>query len=386
MFVLDEPYISDFLYETIKKNNYSVLSNGMTKDKGLNLILDNEFVEFFGKNKKIYTNSENSIQKLLIYLEDKKIAEWIKLFKDKTKFRKVLKNIYPNFFFEEVEYKDLKNLDKAKLKYPFVIKPAVGFLSMGVYTVFNPNELDETRTKIDNFAQKNSGFFPKDVLNSNKFIIEEYIKGEEYAVDAYFDDNSNPVILNIFKHPFSDKYDVSDRMYITSGQIIKDNLKDFENILCKIGSLIGLNNFPLHIELKKDGNKIIPVEINPLRFAGWCTCDIAYYAYGINIYEYFMRNEKPVWDEILKDNNSVYAFVMGEVPCDINKNEIENFDINKFKKDTNAKILEERTFDYLEKPVFCVLFIQAGDFEQIKDILKLNIKNYINMKTKTLLR
>ncbi len=30
-------------------------------------------------------------------------------------------------------------------------------------------------------------FYPEAVVNTSKFIIEEYIQGEEYAVDAYYD-------------------------------------------------------------------------------------------------------------------------------------------------------------------------------------------------------
>ena len=223
--------------------------------------------------------------------------------------------------------------------------------------------------------------FPKEVLNSDNFIIEEFIKGEEYAIDAYYDDNSNPVILNIFKHPFYDKYDVSDRMYITSTSIIKENFELFNDLLIKIGKITNLKNFPMHLELRKDNSKVIPIEVNPLRFAGWCTTDLAYYAYGINIYEYYMNNKTPNWDEIYFQNKDfIYAFVMGEVPLDINKNDIISFDIESFKKDTNAQILNAREFDYKTKPMFCVLFIKADDYESIKHILKTDIKKYIKLK------
>ena len=38
MFFLDEPYVSDFLIETIRKNNYPVLDNPILKEKNLNTV------------------------------------------------------------------------------------------------------------------------------------------------------------------------------------------------------------------------------------------------------------------------------------------------------------------------------------------------------------
>src|SRR5699024_214428 len=184
-------------------------------------------------------------------------------------------------------------------------------------------------------------------------IIEEFIKGDEYAADVYFDESSNPVLLNLYKHPFFDKYDVSDRLYFTSSEIINKNYNKLNNLLTKMSKIIGLKNFPVHIELRIDGDNIIPIEVNHLRFAGWCLCDLAKYAYNINVYEYFMENKKPNWNEILKDNNSTYAFVMGEVPSDINKEEIASFNIDNFLKDINVKILATRQYDYKTKTMFC---------------------------------
>ena len=39
-------------------------------------------------------------------------------------------------------------------------------------------------------------------VDTNKFLIEEMIDGEEYAIDGYFDENNEATILNIFLHPF----------------------------------------------------------------------------------------------------------------------------------------------------------------------------------------
>lgn len=380
MFALDDPYISDFCTETINKNNYPALNSDLLSGKLKNPLSDDEFKKIYFKSKKIYTNSENSIQRIISILNDDEFERVLTIFKDKSKTRELLKEIYPDFFYKKVKIDDLTKLDPENLKFPLVIKPAVGFLSFGVYTVFSKDDFREVVQKAKNSVEKAKGFFPKSVLSGDNFILEDYIEGEEFALDVYFDKNSNPVILNIFKHPFVDKNDVSDRMYITSGEIISKYLPLFEDLFKKIGKIGKLKNFPAHIELRANEDKIIPIEVNPFRFAGWCLCDIAYFAWKINPYEYFMEEKKPDWDKILKDNNSTYAFVMAEVPSDIDKNSIDCFSFDDYKKDLNAEILDVREYDFKKKPMFNSLFIKSKDYNQIKHILKLNMKDYIRRK------
>ncbi len=381
MFFLDEPYVSDFLIETIRKNNYPVLDNPILKEKNLNTVTTDKIYSSFIETNHVYSNSENSIDIIKTYLKDTKIPYYIDLFKDKVSFREILSKLYPDFYFRKVSYNELINLDKNSISYPVVIKPAVGFLSFGVYSVYNSSEFEGAIKAIVQSIEKTKGMFPESVLNCDNFIIEKYIEGIEYALDVYYDENSNPVILNLFYHPFLNKYDVSDRMYVSSPSIIMKYKDKLSPLLNGISKLICPKNFPMHIELRINGDEIVPIEINPLRFAGWCTTDLAYFAYNINIYEYFMENKKPDWEYINSTNKGVYAFVMGEVPLDIEKSDIMSFDIESFKKDTKSEILDVREFDYRIKPMFCVLFIKADSYENIKHILNLDMRKYIRLKS-----
>lgn len=64
--------------------------------------------------------------------------------------------------------------------------------------------------------------YPQKVIDNSTYILEEFIHGEEYAIDAYYDENGKVVILNIMKHDFSSTSDVSDRLYYTSKEIINE--------------------------------------------------------------------------------------------------------------------------------------------------------------------
>lgn len=377
MFVLDEPYISSFCIKTLNKNSYPVFKNDKTTNILNNLIEKENFLSEFMADNKLYTNSENPINYILPLLEKTNIPKRIEIFKDKIKTRELLSEIYPDFMFKKVSYNELSTLNPDDFKYPFVIKPAVGFLSFGVYTVFKKEDLKPVIEKIKISLNGACKLFPNCVLNADNFIIEDYIDGDEFAADVYFDKNSKPVILNIFKHPFLDEFDVSDRMYITNKEIILKYKDKFEVLFEKLAKSLDLSNFPMHIELRASGDKIIPIEINPYRFAGWCLCDIAYFAYGINPYEYYMQDKMPNWSEILSSNNSTYAFIMAEVPSDIDKNTIDKFKIDDFIKDMKAEILDIREYDFLNKPMFASFFIKSNNYDNMKHILKMNTKDYI---------
>jgi len=142
-------------------------------------------------------------------------------------------------------------------------------------------------------------------MNFSKFIIEECIEGDEFAIDAYYNPSGKPVILNILRHPFSSDTDVSDRVYYTSKEIIMEHLDTFRNTLESIGGIACLSSFPVHVEVRVDQyGKVIPIEFNPMRFAGWCVTDIAYSAYGINTYEYYFNK---VLEKMLKMDFTEYV-------------------------------------------------------------------------------
>ena len=374
LFILEEPYVSDLALKTLEKNNYPVLKNELVAETKYNLNLTDKRMP---EVKKVYSNSENSIEWVLKNFENTDLARFITISKDKFEMRKQLKEIYPDFFFEEILLEDIDKTDLAKLPQKFIIKPSVGFLSMGVHKVTSKAEWAKTVSTIKNEIHDFKKNFPTAVLSSSKFIIEEVIEGEEFAVDVYFDDKGTPVIMNIFAHPFVSEDDVSDRIYISSKEIIEKNLKDFENVLGKIGNKIGFKNFPTHIEvIKKPSGEVIPVEINPMRFAGWCTTDLAYYAYGINIYEYFAENKKPDWENILKDKqDKTFYFAMAETPSRIDKTKI-SFDYSALEK-CFSKILDYRKIDFVNKPVFAVIFGETKSKDEINKILELNMKDFI---------
>ncbi len=392
MFILDKPYVSKYLEETALKNGYPVLNNETVNELELNQDLNfycegyaiNQIKE--GKNPLIYCNSENAIDWISKNLDFTDIPRQINLCKDKVQFRKLISKIYPDFYFEEVKTEALCSVDYTKLKFPLVLKPKIGFLSFGVYPIYNEKEWQDTIQSIQTDIEKYKEIFPKSVVNTSSFIIEEMIKGDEYAVDVYFDVENKPVILNIYKHPFSGSDDVSDRIYFTSKNIIKTHLEKFETLFEKIGSTMKLKNFPCHIELRVNDKTAVPIEINPMRFAGWCLCDLAHYAFNINPYVYYFEQKRPDWDEILsKMNDALYCFTIGD---NQGIKDIQNIDYENYTADLISpystkdgvspnKLFELRKIDYKNFPIFALAFVKFQNEDEVSKVLNMDFSKYI---------
>ena len=383
MIILDNPYVSPLLEDTVAKKSYPVLNNEMARSLSkfdmMNVLSDEAAVDLLKgeKNPQLYSNSENAINWISTHLNFSELPQKIELFKNKGEFRRLLKEIYPDFYFFESGFDSLSTLDTEKIRFPVVLKPCVGFLSMGVYIIRDAEEWSDVIKNLRDDIEKFRGQFPTEVVDASSFIVEELINGEEFAIDAYFDKDGKPVILNIFKHPFSDETDVSDRVYFTSGEIIKSNHDRFESLLSQIGSLAQLKNFPLHMEVRVDGERVVPIEINPMRFAGWCVTDLAYFAYGIDVYEYYFEQKTPDWEKILKEKGSeFYYFTIAEVPVSVDKSMIKEVDYDGFLKNISHP-LEVRKIDYRRHPIFAIVFAKTDDYSDMSNILKKDMRDFI---------
>jgi len=303
MILVDKPYLSDFLKETSRKHGLPIVATKAAREFGLgsddNLIAESDAIERLRAEKDlhVYTNSENAIGWIAQNLASTDLPEKIEIFKNKAKFRELTRPMLPDFYFQEIAFAELDNLEIDEIPLPFIIKPNVGFFSVGVHKVSTANEWDEVKAAIKAEATgQDNDLYPAEVLNTTRFIIEECIRGEEFAFDAYFDKESAPVILGIYKHLFSSANDVSDRIYITSKEVIEENLADFTNWLSKVGNLAKMSNFPVHVEIRRtDAGEIVPIEVNPLRFGGWCTtADMTAAAYGFNPMFTISRIKNPI--------------------------------------------------------------------------------------------
>lgn len=387
MFFIDKPYISDFFKKTVRDHAIPVVATEAAKQIGLYdgtiVISEEQAIEMACKQDDlaIYTTSENAIGWLAKNLPCSDLPGKIELFKDKLKFREMTKSIFPDLYFREVRVEDLRELQLNDIPLPFIIKPSVGFFSMGVYKVTNNEEWKDTVESIYTEIDEIKGLYPDEVLNTSSFIIEQCIDGEEFAIDAYYNKDGQPVILSIFRHTFSSDTDVSDRVYTTSKDIIESNLTEFTNFVAEIGTLADVKNFPVHIELRRqEDGALLPIEVNPMRFGGWCTtADMTFLAYGFNPYLYYYSQQQPDWSEALQGKEGkLFSLIVLDNSTETEGSKIQSFDYKKLVAGF-AQPLELRKIDYKRYPVFGFLFTETEEdnFIELKTILDSDLKEFI---------
>jgi len=300
MILLDKPYVSNFLKQTIVDQQLPVIRTPQLEqfdlDECVTIYEAATAIEKFknGNTPLLYSNSENSINWILNNLAFTNLPRQIHALKDKAAFRDLTKDLFPNFNYQTVDIHRLDTLDIDTLTMPFIIKPALGFFSMGVYKVSSSDEWPLARQAIHAELEAVQTLYPSEVLDTTRFIIEDCIAGTEFAIDAYYNNKGRPVIVDIYQHLFASDEDGSDRVYFTSKTIIEEYREKIRRVLTDIGELASLRNFPVHAEVRiDDAGNILPIEINPMRFGGWCATDIAHHAYQINPYQYYFEQKEP---------------------------------------------------------------------------------------------
>lgn len=378
MFFVDEPYISDLFMQTVRDQKIPIVATDAAFKMGLlpgtQLVSKEQVINEVKRSDDLlfYATSENSIGWIAENLAFSKIPNQIDQFKNKARFRGLTKTMFPGFYYKEVLIDELEQINIDEIPMPFIIKPNIGFFSMGVYRVNTPGEWKKCIESIKNEFNNVRGLYPIEVLGTQSLIIEQVIVGDEFAIDAYFNAEGEPVILNILHHTFSSENDVSDRVYTTSKQIIEDNLEEFTDFVGNIGRLTNTKNFPVHIELRRDAaGKILPIEVNPMRFGGWCsTPDLAHKAYGINPYLYYLDQVKPNWPELLKGKDGkLFSVVVLDNSTGKKSAEIASFDYEKLLR-CFEKPLELRKIDYHKYPVFAFVFVETRQ-ENIKELMRI---------------
>lgn len=388
MIILDKPYISEHVIKTILTHGYPVLRNNISEslldENQTELLNKDEAVRMYREDpeKRIYTVSENSIEWVIRNMGFSDLPDKIDIFKNKVRFRDMTRELFPGLFYKEISVKELEIIDVKELPFPVILKPSVGFFSMGVKKINSSEEWGKSVSTLISEMNSLRDIYPDEVLNIRKFIIEEFIRGDEYAIDAYFNGEGEPVILGILKHVFSSEDDVGDRLYMSSKKIILDNLDQFGEFLKRVGKLAGLKNFPLHVEVRKSNSgEVVPIEINPLRFGAWCTtADATSFSFQMNPYEYYFSDRKPDWENILKDKDGkIFSMIVLDNTTGMKADQIKNFDHNGLLLNFD-KINEFREIDHKKYNVFGFLFAESNDSDvsELDWILNNDLKEFIS--------
>jgi hypothetical protein len=391
MILLDYPYVSDFLLDTISKFELPVIATKnaleLASGRKMRWISESEALEILQKDPHhpVYTNSENSVQWIKEHLPNSSLYDTVHVFKNKFEFRRLVADAYPEIFFQAVALEQLDQIEPKNLVFPLIMKPSVGFFSLGIQRI---DRASDWKTAVVNLKSDISTFkslYPTAVVDSSQILLESYIEGDEYAFDCYFNKDGNPVLLNILHHTFSSADDVSDRLYSSCPSLITQMYKPIMDFLEMLGSKISLRNVPLHIEIRKKGGKIYPIEVNPLRFGGFCTtADLTWYAYGINSYLSFLQGIQPDWEHILPPRtDKIFSLILLDNQANIDPQEFDHFDYEALLGDFE-KPLHLRKVPFDKFGVFGFLFTETRmkNKKELDAILYSDLRKYIKLRSR----
>ncbi|MBE0069601.1 ATP-grasp domain-containing protein [Thermoanaerobacterium thermosaccharolyticum] len=260
-------YFADKIYKlpSINDPDYITSIINVCINENISLVvptIDTDLI-LLAKNKKKIQEKANT--KVLI--SDIRVIE---ICRDKIKTQKFLEK--NNFGIPKMYTDD--ELESNDVGYPLFIKPKSGSSSINAFKVRNKNELMVYKNIID------------------EPIIQEYIEGEEFTVDAFLDFESN--IITIVPRL---------RIATRSGEISKGKIIKDREIINDVSRLMKVLNPIGHItvQLMKTKNGIKYIEINP-RFGGGAPMSIQSGADSCeNLYRLLM-GQKLSYNENYRDN------------------------------------------------------------------------------------
>lgn len=357
MIFLNTTYVSPLLEQTLTKSDVSIYD-----------LQRQAYIRQSKEHTSPILNAEDAFPAFKVHFPNTKTTQLATLFKDKIAFRKHLARYHKNFYFKEFSFETLRTMDANAFPYPLIIKPAIGYSSVGVFRIDNAEHFIEVVEKLEHTMCKT---FDAPSLNKQRFLLESYISGQEFAIDMYYN-------TRLFK----DAHDMRDRIYYTSKETVERYLDSITAYLTELVTIFEIEEpIPLHIELRIDkrGN-IMPIEINPLRFAGEGTTELGYFAYHINPYDYFFNNKKPDWPTLIDQmDDSIYCFTCAAAGTEhtdtyeINHNEL---------KKQFPQLLDYRHIPKEVGTTFAVIFYKCDTLDALQPILTLDFNQYLTANLK----
>lgn len=352
----------------------------LPKTEGLTIVNTNDLANAnwrFTTKDKVCITSEAAIEVVLERLEDEARINAIIALKDKYKFRQLLTKVYPNYVFKKVALAEIANLS---INEKSVIKPAKGCFGAAVKIIDRDTDMKRLETEIKTELDKNGTVFSEVVLSKNEFILESFIEGEEYAVDMFYDKNGQPQITNIYYHPIPKQEAYLHMVYYTSLPIFQKIYDKALQFFTQLNELLQVTDFMIHGEFKLDGENLLPIEMNCMRYGGMGLGNLAYHAFGINPYTCFINNQAPNWTEIWAnqpDPNSIFAFFVAYNGRTIDK-ATHQPNITKLKKQF-TKVILETNFDYKKQLAFGTYYLKETP-ANLERLLGIEFDDYFEAK------
>jgi hypothetical protein len=324
----------------------------------------------FALHQRICVTSEYSIESVINRLDAVR-RNAVESLKDKFKFRELLANIYPVYQYRFIKFRDIKNLSVDKKS---VIKPVRGCFGTAVRVIDPHTDFVALSAELEAELIKNAKVYSNYTLSKEDFIVEEFIYGEEYAVDMFYNSDGEPCIVNLFHHPMPKHKAYLHMAYNSSKKVFDEVFDKAKNFLSELNKLLKVKNLAMHVEVKVSNGKVFPVEINPMRFGGMGLGNLIYYSHGVNPYTSFINDCEPDWKNLWKGKEKdVFTFFIAYNGL---HKPVEKYRPNREKlKKQFTEVLHEQPFDYQKQLAFGIYFLKETE-ENISKLLKIDFDDF----------
>jgi hypothetical protein len=325
---------------------------------------------FFTPDMKVMISSEACIETIKGRMDDSR-RKVIEVLKDKYEFRKIISTIFPDFYFQLVGAEGITNL---KINRKSVIKPVKGCFGTAVRIIEPETNMEVLKSELMSELHQNGAVLSEDVLSTETFLVEQFIKGEEYAVDMFYDAKGEPCIVNIYHHPMPLNKSYLHMMYNSSKKVFDRIYGQAVAFFRSLNEILKVKNFAMHSEFIEDSGKLLPVEMNTMRFGGMGLGNMGYHAIGLNSYASFMDDIEPDWDQIWQGKEEdVFSYFIGYNA--VGKSVLEYKPNREKLKQQFTQVLLERSFDYQKQLTFGVYCLKETE-ERIGELLKIEFGDY----------
>jgi len=326
------------------------------------------------KGDKVIISTETVLDEVLHHLDDEEKKAKISELKHKVRCRQMLAALFPDFFFREIAVKELSGLSLDRTVRYFV-KPIKGYWGSAAYPIEPETDLTTLQAEIERQLDKRTGIFSDQVVARDRLIVEEYIDGDEYALDMFYNEAGQPVITNICRHPIPQRLEYLHAVYYTNYEIFSDLYPRFIEFFNHLNTVLNANSMPIHGEFKLYKGKLTPIELNPLRYGSDGFADLSFHAFGFNPFLYFAEDRAPDWQELWKGRESkVFAFYLGYNGTDL--------DVSRYRPDFRnfrrlfSNILSDMAMNYQSSLAFAVMYIEENSLERIHELVEVEFNEY----------
>ena len=166
--------------------------------------------------------------------------------------------------------------EASDMMFPIIVKPRDNSGSRGVKLCNNLQELKEAIQEALNNSKKNT------------VLVEEFIEGREFSIEALHYDGKSEVIQFTEKKTTPFPYNV-ELGHIQPANISEEQKNQIRRIISLIGSTLNFENCPSHTELKINDRGIFVIEKSPRLRGDYITSMLTPLSTGINMEDQLLQ-------------------------------------------------------------------------------------------------